>query len=137
MANGKIDRALQQLFRQSVKAVKLWENASPGSAFPAQKISLGLAGYDSIMTIYRPSASGENVKEGAGLKTALTAVINIASASTVFFASRGVSAGGSGVEFKNTFGKTGTTGTPAQNAEMNRYCVPVKIYGVKFIEGPG
>lgn len=132
MADEKIDKAIQQLFKQSVKLVKLWENASPTSSFAAQKISIDLAGYDDIVTVFKASATGQNTKAEAGKKTALKDIINITSASTVFFASRSVSADDSGVQFGGCTGKTGTTGTPTT---YNEYAIPAKIYGVKLIGG--
>lgn len=53
MANGKTDKAIQQLFKQSVKLVKLWENASPTSSFAAQSIKTNLSGHDFIGVVFR------------------------------------------------------------------------------------
>lgn len=70
-----LDNALQALYRMAISEV-LWTNASPGSSFPAQTISLpGLQDYDFIIITFAYSTgaypslsmlSGTNVGENIG-----------------------------------------------------------------------
>lgn len=132
MANGKIDKALQQLFKQSVKLVKLWENASPTSAFPAQKININLAGYDDIITFFKPSPAWTVNKAVLGKETALECTLNIPLNYGVYFILREVHADSSGATFGDAYNKTATAVTPTKN---NGYAIPLEIYGAKLIGG--
>lgn len=57
MAESKVDKALQQLFKRSVATKVLWSNASPASAFSAQTIKMALSGYDGVLIKHRISTS--------------------------------------------------------------------------------
>lgn len=46
-----IDNAIKQLWRDGIKIVKLWENASPSSAFAAQTIPLDTEGYEEALVL--------------------------------------------------------------------------------------
>lgn len=46
-----IDNAIKQLWKDGIKIVKLWENASPSSAFAAQTIPLDTEGYEEALVL--------------------------------------------------------------------------------------
>lgn len=106
----------------------LWENASPSSNFSAQHIPLSLQDYSLVCIAAVVTTSGTNetyffAKVGGG--TTLS-VPNIAS--TQYFYKRdadAIGSGNQGVTFST--GYRNTTGTTGAN-----YCIPTKIYGIKF-----
>ena len=46
MANGKIDKALQQCLKDSMKIKRLWKNASPNSSFAPQGLTIDITGFN-------------------------------------------------------------------------------------------
>ena len=88
MAN-LVDNAIQKLFKDGCKIVKLWENASPTSSFLGQTITIpSVRSYDYLLvearatlndgTIYFQAlarTSGENGRLITGIDTGLGAVI--------------------------------------------------------------
>lgn len=136
MANGKIDKALQQLLAmwQALKAAisqkaeikLLWQNASPGSSFAAQTIKLGLSGYNYVDITVR--ANNDKASEyTTRLKVDGGATDIGAMGSTGLY--RPATPTQAGVAF--LVGRAYTAYNTSNTVQSNNYCVPVKIYGIK------
>lgn len=117
------------LNKNKIEIVKLWENASPTSAFAGQKISLNLTDYDGVFGYFKSQASSSYV-------SAIPAIAFKGKKSFVFLASRYMyerdieAFDDTGITFSDSFyfgsyGQAGTTGTG--------YCIPVIIYGFKGV----
>ena len=132
MAESKVDKALQQLFKRSVVEKPLWENASPASSFPPQEIKLGLSRYDAVDVYTNSSKLTEGSKNISkfrcliGKKTTLIPQV-------YYPRTRSVEATAAGVTFgvgQDTNMKTLVT------TDENGVAIPVKICGV-ILSGGG
>ena len=140
MANGMIDKAIQQLFKQSVKIVKLWQNASPESAFLPQKISVDLTPYNLILMIFKSYVSYEYK---------LSALFDKGDAAVICINSSGLGINRGGLFASNRIiessDNTGimvgkgvylpTAGT--SSTDRNDSLLPFEIYGIKILTGGG
>lgn len=110
---------------------KLWENASPTSAFAAQTISLDLSNYSSVLITFRYSNSTDAHGYGQNSLFAEIGTSGRMVAPSVSTALRSVDITTSGVVFSG--------GTYANNYNSwsltldNSFCIPDAIYGVKGV----
>ncbi len=129
---GKIDKALQQLLKQSIKIMKLWENASPTSAFAAQKIKLNLSGHDFIWVIFRLNTSvNRQVTTAVAPLSSGQGEITLAQGGSPYMVQyyRPFTLDASSVDFSHGF-----LGYPSRSETQNdAAAIPLKIYGVKLI----
>lgn len=124
-----IDNALQALFINGVKLIKLWENSSPTSNFAAQKLQLSLAEYDEVEIRALMSTTSENaiiiripVGENGTLFKPLIQSLRYREITSV---------DASGVTFS-----TGQNATWNGNSVTNNnQLIPVAIYGIKLLGG--
>lgn len=134
MANGKIDKAIQQLFKQSVKLVKLWENASPASAFVAQSIKTNLSGHDFIGIVFRLNTSNNRqVTTAVAPLSSGQGEITLAQGGSPYMVQyyRPFTLTASSVDFNHGF-----LGYPSKSEVQNdAAAIPLKIYGAKLIGG--
>jgi len=129
---GKIDKALQQLLKQSIKIMKLWENASPTSAFAAQKIKLNLSGHDFIGVVFRLNTSNNRqVTTAVAPLSSGQGEITLAQGGSPYMVQyyRPFTLTASSVDFNHGF-----LGYPSKSeAQNDAAAIPLKIYGVKLI----
>ena len=108
-----------EITEQRTKVDLLWENASPGSTFANQKISIALSGYVAVLVYLRFDNTASFYSYG----------ILPVSGGAAF-----LSSAGNGVTYRkctpSTSGLTFGTGVKSSN-EDNKYCIPVAIYGIK------
>ena len=102
---------------------KLWENASPTSAFAAQTISLDLSGYDAISIYYKNKTNG-SAPQSTGVVPIGDSVILYYMTSDALSQRRTATISDSGVTFT-----TGYSGS----SESTACAIPVIIYGYKGI----
>lgn len=105
----------------------LWTNASPGSAFADQTISIDLSGYDQIQIWFRPEASDPDkffafAKVGSSIRMAFPRYT---------IERRKVNVTTTGVQFYPAYYLT-TYGGSSESL-LNTYMVPVRIYGIKGV----
>ena len=116
---------------------KIWENASPTSAFAAQTIELDLSEYDEV-EVWAYTGTGNTaaifskipVKESAVENTGLHYVYNYTSSSnTLSVRIRKCIVTVSGIEFATAYGKA--AGTSGSSSSSTEYIIPFEIYGIK------
>ena len=112
--------ALANLGGISIK--KLWENASPTSAFAAQTVSLDLSGYDYV--IIDAVANVQNWIITQSFVFARNKDANILIPSTGSLHSRDIHTKNNGIQFDG--------GNSGQSA-INQSCVPIRICGIKGV----
>lgn len=115
------------------KVKKLWENASPTSNFPAQKITVDMGTFDQVQILLRESTSDtypyyfiddfEKNEDGVIVRT-----LNYDKTGTTVGASyRTVDVGNTGIAFG--------AGYINQNVQANNYNIPIIIYGIQLLGG--
>lgn len=114
MANSITDKAIQQLFCDGVKIVKLWENASSNSAFQNQTVSLNIAKYDFVMVLFRLDRNGR-VVEPSIVPIGRPAVNNSKGYDRYFIVRE------TGIEFDDSSSPSAI--------------IPAKIFGIKLLGG--
>lgn len=137
MAN-LVDSAIQQLFKDGCKIVKLWENASPTSNFSAQKIPIvNLLDHRFLMVIGRlsttntyPAVSVADTK--STIAGELMRFINLRSESTTSSIYRSYAIEDTGISFSDCALKAGESG---ELITSNAYDIPVILYGIKLLGG--
>ena len=134
MAEGKIDKALQQLFKRSVATKVLWQNAAPSSTFAEQTVSVE-EGYDKLLIEFGYSNSDTDYKEHFVVVPGEQAILRILSnaiyANTLYYA-RSVTLTDTGILIKACYKKTLNTSTAG--TVDNSYLIPQKIYGIILSE---
>lgn len=119
-----------KLKADKMQLVLLWENASPSSSFAPQTIPLDLNAYKYVVVENKKYVTGDPVISEicAVEQTTYLFCIVVADAYYKFdVSSRLIHVNINGIEFDS--GHCGNAVDPP--AEDNRYCVPLKIYGVK------
>ena len=130
MAN-LVDNAIQQLFKDSCKVVKLWENASPTSAFQQQILPI-TGDYDQVIVNGYDEPTGVIITS-LNQFSAISRIAQVGAATASWLAQRPVRYTGTGVVFDETDVKYADRPGPAEI--NNAYCVPYQIYGIKLLGG--
>lgn len=139
MAN-LIDNAIQQLFKDGCKIVKLWENASPTSSFEPQDILVPCGEYDGIVISYKSSnasqtyefISGCRYKEDTMLPGEIATSIDSGGQSAQFNFRNNVLQANK-IIFYGAWYKTVESG--ANTVNNNALIIPIIIYGIKLLGG--
>lgn len=128
-----IDKSVQNLIKMTnakVTITKLWENASPSSAFAPQTLTIAnLSSYQSYMILYRFHTTldmnlTESAEVGAGT------IMNMCDAGSIY--RRNVTYQANGLTIS---GISGTRVSGAADITDNKYLIPAKIYGIKSSGG--
>ena len=130
MAN-LVDSAIQQLFKDGCKVVKLWENASPTSAFPYQTVPI-TGDYDQVIVNGYDETTGAIIAS-LNQPSAISRIAQVGAATASWLAQRPIRYTGAGVTFDETDVKY--TDRPGPADIKNAYCVPYQIYGIKLLGG--
>lgn len=117
------DDARNMLFALS-KFVKLWENASPTSAFAAQTVSLSLSAYDAVCIVYLANLNNDRRYSAILFKDGYKYILHGANVSTTDVRTRLAIVTNSGIEFEG--GYSGATSSNTSN-------IPCVIYGLKGV----
>lgn len=109
--------------KEAYTVKKLWENASPGSTFAAQTLSLNLSDYDAVTVFYR-NASDSTVYLSTGVLPIgyRTSLSYVTTGGTVY--GRPVTVEKAGLTFES-----GTSGS----SSSTKTGIPVTIYGIKGV----
>lgn len=134
MAN-LIDNAIQQLFKDGCKIVKLWENASPTSSFEGQRIlwSISEKGYDTVIVVDNYGKLHFATIDAAGPVGVTTVNGNESSSSRIY--ARRFYPRLNYIEFTDSYNIDEWNSTV--NTYANTTNIPVEIYGIKSLWGGG
>ena len=133
---NEIDKAVQTLLKLGIKVTKLWENASPASAFKGQEIQVAAKSNDFVLieTNYSTTASTDEVfiiePERGGYLRELAG----AGYGNVGYSSRYVEFTDTAVKFGDNYTKT-SIGSTANGTVNNTYQIPKQIFGIKLLGG--
>ena len=103
--------------------MKLWENASLSSSFPAQTIALDLSGYDGVSIFYYVDATTDVHLNTGKVGKNLSGCLWYVTASSGYRLHRVFTVSNTGI----TFHTATNTGTVA----AGKVCIPHVIYGIK------
>lgn len=139
MVDSKIDTSIQQLitmFGDCVKIETAWENASPGSAFAAQRITVNTKGFDfvDIVWLYR-SANNANIgthRYQLTGKPCLMTFTEGAQYALLEHYSRAITLADEYIEFDNAIHKPTTSSSTG--AVDNNYLIPYQIHVGKGVK---
>lgn len=106
---------------------KLWQNASPASAFAAQTISLNLSEYDFVLVVYN-YAKGTAQQDSQIIEMGKTGLLNMSAGSNGTVLSRKAEPSTTGVFFE------GANRYTTSNSATNDYAIPISIYGIKGVQ---
>ena len=109
--------------KDAYREVKLWENASLSSSFPAQTIALDLSGYDGVSILYYVDATTNIHRNTGRVGKNQTGCMWFVTASSGYRLHRVFTVSNTGI----TFNKATNTGTVA----VDKVCIPHVIYGIK------
>lgn len=123
-----IDNALQACFKESVKVLKKWTNASPTSNFAAQKISIDLSGFDGVFIGLLSSATATDIETFCFCENRKSV---FPTAQPYYLRTRKITVDNTGV----TFGAGTQYESDWSNNTNNGIAIPAEIYAVKFIMG--
>lgn len=120
-----LDNALQALLTKQVKLTKVWENASPGSAFAAQTIRCNTTDAIGFLIVHTYDAGRNDGHVDLVLKGFGSYLVN----PQAYNQYRPVSISGTGVVFLEGYiAVTYGTGTSS-----NTRCTPTKIYKIQVM----
>lgn len=135
MANY-IDNALQQtvnMFNDCAKIKLLWTNASPGSAFAAQTVSLTLSGYEAVIITFTQYTERQYQAPAIFTTVGQYFVANYAhpegSGNYAWICDRVGQATTTGVVFQRC---NGVKATGTGNSVLNTWLIPYQIFGIKY-----
>lgn len=127
------DEVAELFASEKVSMALLWENASPGSSFAAQTVSLDLSGADFVIVEFSATTTGSarpttiiaNGKQGV-----LSWLANATAGYEILLMSRNATVSDTGIYFDKAYRKTisGTTAT-----ENNASAIPTRIYAIKGV----
>ena len=109
--------------KNAYREVKLWENASLSSSFPAQTIALDLSGYDGISILYYVDATTDVHLSTGRIGKKQSGCMWYVTASSGYRLHRMFTVSNSGISF-DTATNTGTVAA-------EKVCIPHVIYGIK------
>lgn len=120
-----------------IQVKKLWENASPTSAFATQTIFVDLRGYDRVEILFSTIISSSDTRY-TGFSSAKIGdygifenFVNVDSSNTYkYLAQRWFKVNEDGILFNHA--KTNQIGTQT-SVDINTYCIPIAIYGIKGV----
>lgn len=117
---------------EAMKMVKLWENASPGSAFAAQTVALDLSGYAAVKITWAAysSDSGNATRFFTGEYPANTVDCFATSAYAGYMVERFFTVRSGGIDFKDGGFYYTYAGNPSARSQV---MIPKTIYGVKGV----
>ena len=131
-----LDNALQTLFKLGIEVKTLWENASPGSSFPEQNITVNTSGCDFVLIPLKGSANAAGILVGGNL---LLSNIGEAAQHVAQNSAKMVSRGAtwtstgriaiSSCQTVNAYANAGT------RTDSPTYMVPLAVYGIKLLGG--
>lgn len=125
-----LDNALQACFKESVKVLKKWTNASPTSNFAAQKISIDLSGFDGVFIGLLSSSTATDTEAFCFCENRKSVLPTV---QTYYLRTRKITVDNTGV----TFGAGTQYGSDWSDSTNNGIAIPAEIYAVKFIMGGG
>ena len=109
--------------RDAYRQVKLWQNASLSSSFPAQTIDLDLSGYNAVSILYYVDATTNVHRITGRVGKNQNGCMWFVTASNGYRLHRVFSVSDTGI----TFNKATNTGTVA----VDKVCIPHVIYGIR------
>lgn len=105
----------------------LWTNPSPAAAFAAQTISLDLSEYDEVEIVCRPYATQATYFATRGIVNGDSVIYSqtgYGNPVRIYGTQRAFTATSTGITFSG--------GLDFAAAADNNYCIPYKIYGIKY-----
>lgn len=131
-----LDNALQTLFKLGIEVKTLWENASPGSGFPEQNITVNTSGCDFVLIPLKGSSNAVGILVGGNLLLSNIgeATQHVAQSSAKMI-SRGATWTSTGrlaissCQIVNDYDNAGT------RTDSPTYMVPLAVYGIKLLGG--
>lgn len=126
-----IDNALQALLKASTRKL-VWQNASPESNFPGQKINVDLAGVNRITVVFAYSAltNDNRIEIIVNKNFAAQAIFHgniIGSNAYVLHTLRNTTLEDDGVTFTDAYRKSGETASGSSNETS---VIPIAIYAL-------
>ena len=109
--------------KEAYREVKLWENASLSSSFPAQTIDLDLSEYDGVSILYYVDATTDVHRNTGRVGKKQSGCMWYVTASSGYRLHRVFTVSDTGISF-DTATNTGTVAA-------NKVCIPHVIYGIK------
>lgn len=133
-----IDNAIKQLWKDGIKIVKLWENASPTSQFADQTLQINTANYQMILITFRGSSgSTGNANGGSALIGIIGEVAQIVTENSARITRRSAYwINTSEIQIADCQTIVTYNNAGARTTE-NQRSIPVAIYGIKFLIGGG
>lgn len=137
---NEIDKAVQTLLKLGIKVTKLWENASPASAFAAQEVTVDAltADYDFILYFSYYSKTDTDIIEWAMAKVGekiVSRALVTAQYSNNGYATRVVSFSPGKIAFEDAYLKSiQSTAAGTKNNDRN---TPAVVYAAKILSGGG
>lgn len=126
-------RSIANAVNNRMQMVKLWENASPTSAFSPQTLSLSLAGYTAVLIYFRNHISAGTYMDyetSAIAEVGKKYVHNTAGETGYEHTDRSFSVSTGGITFENCY----FAGAGASSlTTSNRCLIPLRIYGIKGV----
>lgn len=107
---------------------KLWENASPTSAFPPQTVPI-TGDYDQVIVNGYDEPTGVIIAS-LNIVASISRIAQVDAATASWLAQRSIRYTGTGIIFNETKVKYTDRGGPAET--NNAYCVPYQIFGIKI-----
>lgn len=137
-AHDAAGRLIEGVMEGGMEAVKLWENASPTSIFPAQTLAIDLTGFDSLLVEFKNHRTAEvystfTMKAGGKMACmTLTTGGLTSSGYKNYIAIRTLKHEETGVTFGyGTYTNRLTGGTQSPDSSENNYMIPMRIYGMR------
>lgn len=128
-----LDNALQQIWKDGIKLVEVWRNASPASSFAAQTIPIDMSQFDIALAIFNISATMQRKVSAispVGWYGEAQWIGNIGSEYTTAYFTRMYICRKSEIEFNDTNRRQVDT-----DSISNNNLIPYAIYGIKILEG--
>lgn len=131
-----IDNALRQIWKDGIKLKKLWTNASPGSDFAGQNLTL--PDNDADMLAITHESNADAPKDAANQTVIIGQVgtggqVNVQA--TAILMSRGYTWGEQNKLSIGDAQRVPTYGNAASRTEVNNRLVPLAVYGIKLLGG--
>lgn len=138
---NEYNQALQNLIlmnRKKIEIEKVWENASPTSAFAVQDVSLDLNDYDFVRIRFNVSTTSTSYTMGLcavdgtnALVSSLYNTLYVLGGNRIGNCYRYVTVNKTKITFSNGLSKDSVDTNPITRTNM---MIPVEIYGVKEVK---
>lgn len=137
---SKVDKALQQavaMYRGCTKLVKLWENASPASAFAGQTLALNLGAYDAVAVVFQAvnDKAYEFVECCRVSHNGVASVIRNTNSANISSGNIGAHLRKYEVKTSNIYFSDNVYSHSSGYSTMNGGCIPLVVYGIKLSGG--